>query len=682
MKRLKSAGLGAEWLPLFLLLFLVVGGGRPATGKSQDTMPTHRDLFLVKPRVMQVALSPEGNGVAFLLREPYGASLWVLNSRTGEKIRRLESKQVKRFDWATGGSGLFLETEDQVAFLPRGSGRPSLMWRQDLAREEEYRGVDPILPAHILVTQKFDEADFRLLRIDRFGNSVVLFRSDLPIHSFVLDRLGRVAYLTGVDGVELVVHRPKAIDPPKGLGEEIFRCSLLNACGLLAVEPDINRLWLQHRPDGDRWKLTTLEPKTGKVSVFHEDPLRFADLEEVRFDPTSGRPLLAYYDTESRRNYGLTEAVSRHLRELEGILPDGGLEVEPRGTEHRFWLVSQNLPTHQHRRFFIYDTELRQAKPILEQERLSSPGLPADLAVPKRSLSYVAEDGRRVYGFLSVPRDVDLGKAPMVARIHGGPWNHVRQGFDPITQFLVSRGYIVFEPNFRASTGYGLKYMLAAKGEFGDGQVHRDIVDGVHFLLDQGIGNPQRVGIMGHSFGGFSALGGVAFSPELFQAGLASAPAIDLLRSLEDVAASNHKLSNGLSQMEVLWHLVVDRDDPAAVEKLRRNSPEARLADTARPLLMVAGARDEKIALVDVQHYALALDGLGKDVSLLVDEQAGHSFESPLLREAYLFLVERFFGEHLGGRRQMESRPRLEDYLEESLAIRGKSLASRPQGTS
>jgi Prolyl oligopeptidase family len=91
----------------------------------------------------------------------------------------------------------------------------------------------------------------------------------------------------------------------------------------------------------------------------------------------------------------------------------------------------------------------------------------------------------------------------VAANIHGGPWNHVRAGYNHLTQMLANRGYAVFEPNFCGSTGYGRDYLLAARGDFGNGRVQQDIAEGVEHLLARGIGDPQRVGIIGASFGGY-----------------------------------------------------------------------------------------------------------------------------------------------------------------------------------
>jgi dipeptidyl aminopeptidase/acylaminoacyl peptidase len=214
---------------------------------------------------------------------------------------------------------------------------------------------------------------------------------------------------------------------------------------------------------------------------------------------------------------------------------------------------------------------------------------------------------------------------------------------------------------------------MAARGEFGDGRVHRDIVEGVEALLDLGLGDRGRVGIVGHSFGGFSVLGALAFSPEHFAVGVASAPPIDLLRSLDEIDPS-FTLPHGLKQRDIVEKLLVDREQPGALESLQQKSPESHLEATAGPLVILAGGMDAKVDIVDVKHYATELQNLGKDVSLFVDPDSGHSFVDPQLRRAWLFLTETVLARHLGGAVGVPPDDHLERYLRRNLLIVGESL--------
>ena len=108
---------------------------------------------------------------------------------------------------------------------------------------------------------------------------------------------------------------------------------------------------------------------------------------------------------------------------------------------------------------------------------------------------------------------------PLVVVPHGGPWGRDTWGYNGMPQFLANRGYAVLQPNFRGSTGYGKKFLNAGNKQWGD-KMQDDLTWGVKYLVAQGIADPKRVGIMGGSYGGYATLAGVAFTPDVYAAGV------------------------------------------------------------------------------------------------------------------------------------------------------------------
>ena len=104
---------------------------------------------------------------------------------------------------------------------------------------------------------------------------------------------------------------------------------------------------------------------------------------------------------------------------------------------------------------------------------------------------------------------------PMVLQVHGGPWYRDTWGYNPVAQWFANRGYICLQVNFRGSTGYGKKFLDAADKEWG-GKMHNDLVDGVNWAIKKGIADPKKVAIYGGSYGGYAALAGATFTPDLF----------------------------------------------------------------------------------------------------------------------------------------------------------------------
>ncbi len=661
------------------------------------------DRFLTKPQVREVTLAPDASRIAYLLREPHGASVWLLDLRSGADGtagQRFASRLVESLHWSTDSSGLFIETKDRLAWLPVADGRPRWVYQLAGELEDIVLGVDPLSPHHMLVAQKVAPRQHRLLRIDPQSGVEVLLESEQPIRRFLLDRSstaqrGGVRYLRqAVDG-ELVIWRLGEAGEPS-TRRQVLRCQSLDPCvpvayAELAPTADVTadmasntrreRLWVRGTSGEDLTCLYAIdvsipvsggELTIGPTKRLHGDPQAIADLDDVVLERRTGRPLLAIYDSDRRRLFGLDAQSELSMSRLRQRLPEARWSVET-SSAGIVWLVEEAGPRLAHPRHHLYDLNSNTLRPILQRERSGVEVLPEATLVEPQNITWSASEGLDVHGLLWLPKGVDVRTAPVVVRMHGGPWNHVRRQWSVVSQFLAHRGYVVFEPNFRSSTGFGRAYIKAAQGDFGDGRVQQDMLDGLDHLHRQGIGDAERVAIIGHSFGGFSTLGALAFTPRRFVAGVASAPPIDLVRALLDLP-DDHRLPNGLMQKEVILPLVGDLEDPQVVAALRRKSPEAHLANTERPLLIFAGGADTKVDIVDVKHYAAALDQLGKDVSLIVDDEQGHSFEHEVSIGAYLYLLERFLGHHLGGSIGVVEDPRITAYLDTRVLLLGASL--------
>jgi dipeptidyl aminopeptidase/acylaminoacyl peptidase len=180
--------------------------------------------------------------------------------------------------------------------------------------------------------------------------------------------------------------------------------------------------------------------------------------------------------------------------------------------------------------------------------------------------------------------------------------------------------------------------------------VQRDIVEGTEQLLARGIGARGRVGIVGSSFGGYSALLGATFSPELFRVAVAAMPPADfgwVLRWQTQREAAEGVRRIGLAAS--LKTLGLDRGDPALIARLAAEAPLANAARLRRPVLLVAGGQDRSVPLRSVVDYAARLRVLGRDVALFVDPKSGHRLDDPETQDQYLYLLATMLHRHLGG---------------------------------
>src|SRR5262249_28375015 len=153
---------------------------------------------------------------------------------------------------------------------------------------------------------------------------------------------------------------------------------------------------------------------------------------------------------------------------------------------------------------------------------------------PMQTVRYKSSDGMEIPAYLTLPKGVSGKGLPAMVMPHGGPWARDVWGYNPLAQFFANRGYAVLMPNFRASTGYGKKFLNAGNGEWGR-KMQDDVTWGGKYLVAQGIADPKRVGIMGGSYGGYATLVGVAFTPDVYRAAVDIVGPSNLITFLETI---------------------------------------------------------------------------------------------------------------------------------------------------
>lgn len=280
-----------------------------------------------------------------------------------------------------------------------------------------------------------------------------------------------------------------------------------------------------------------------------------------------------------------------------------------------------------------------------ESRRLSQPYPhldPAELA-PMSAVDFPARDGLALHGFLTLPVGVEPRDLPLVLLVHGGPWAHDVWGFDNEAQWLANRGYAVLQVNFRGSSGYGRRHLLAAVGEFA-GRMHDDLVDAVGWAVDQGIADPARVGIAGGSYGGYAALVGVTVTPDLFAAAVDYVGISDLANFMRTLPPflEHHLLNN--------WrHYVGDPADPAQEADMLARSPITMVDRIRTPLLVAQGANDARVVRAESDNIVASLRERGVPVEYLVADDEGHGFANHENQVRYHRAVERHFATHLRG---------------------------------
>lgn len=284
--------------------------------------------------------------------------------------------------------------------------------------------------------------------------------------------------------------------------------------------------------------------------------------------------------------------------------------------------------------YFLYDLD-RTAVDALVQSR---PWLASDRLAKVESLRVKTRDGQTIRAYLTTPPGV-AGRAPLVMMPHGGPEARDQVDFDLWAQCLAAQGWLVAQPQFRGSDGFGRAFADAGRRQWG-GRMQDDVTDTARHLIDSGRADPDRVAILGWSYGGYAALMGAVATPDLYKAVVAGAGPSDLVQVLEDERTSG-ELDFGIYDY---WVRTIGdpRADRAALE---RASPRRRAAEVKAPVLLVHGDDDGVVAVDHSRAMLRALQSAGKTVTYLELESQGHSpdaeAEARFLKAAVDFLKPR-----------------------------------------
>jgi dipeptidyl aminopeptidase/acylaminoacyl peptidase len=347
----------------------------------------------------------------------------------------------------------------------------------------------------------------------------------------------------------------------------------------------------------------------------------------------TGRLLGVRYLGERQVVEALDPGFAEVLAEVSA-LSDGDVATLSSDKEERRWLVSFTHDTDPEVTY-LWDRETRRGRLLFRPY----PHLdPAQLA-PMRPVTVTSRDGWDLPSYLTLPQGVEPTGLPLVLLVHGGPWARDRWGYNSRVQFLANRGYAVLQVNFRGSTGYGKSFVRAAVGEFA-GAMHDDLVDAVEWAVKQGIADPTRVAVFGGSYGGYSALVGATFTPEVFAAAVDYCGISDLVSFTRTVPPYWRKfMTNSF--------LRYSGDPDRESAQMLARSPISRLDAVCRPLLVIQGAKDPRVVQAESDNIVAALRARGADVEYLLKDDDGHGFANPQNNIDAMRAVERFLARTL-----------------------------------
>ena len=587
-------------------------------------------------------ISPDGKQLLWAARKGLNQGLFVKNLETG----RVHSYAIPALGrWAENSRHIVLQ-------LDNGDENSAVMLLDSFEEAIKLKNITPFAGANSRLHATIDGSDDLLIESNKRDAKVFdlyRYRAATGTLDLLAENPGTVQiWLTDREGtlfgrarkgenqwlVESTQPGPSGID-----WKSRFHVPLTDTVTPLQVSDDHRFAWALSNRGRDKTALVRLDLQTGEETVFFADPrvdvstahisgitntpmavTLEAGAQEWRFfDPK----LQALADTLRRPNTSRIDLISMSRDESQLVV----LEKDSTGG-----------------RYVLVDATNQRAVVLGE---LSSSRMHAISPLPKQvPLAFAARDGLPLHGYLTTPIDAtgkDIKNAPTVMLVHGGPWARDYGNNDDMPFFLANRGYAVLQVNYRGSSGYGKAFQEAAKGEFA-GKMHTDLLDGVDYLVQQGITDPSKVAIMGASYGGYASLVGMTHTPGRFTCGIS-------LFGMSDIASLVNEAPPYWSLGLFKWHdYVGDPAKPADLQRMREQSPLYKADQVRGPVLILQGARDARVQLNQSTRMVEALKQAGKPVDFVLFPNAGHNLYRWTDRLTYYRKTEDFLARCLGGR--------------------------------
>jgi dipeptidyl aminopeptidase/acylaminoacyl peptidase len=383
----------------------------------------------------------------------------------------------------------------------------------------------------------------------------------------------------------------------------------------------------------DTARLTRVDLATGDETLLASDPE--ADIAGVVLHPDTQEPQIVLVLKDRLEYLVLDPSVAEDLKTIRALHP-GDPSISGRDDADATWMIAFNVDAGSVT-YFMYDRAAKSGKLLFE----ARPELSGYTLAAMEPFSFAARDGLTIHGYLTFPPGVDRSSLPAVLDVHGGPQTRDTWGYNPEAQWFANRGYLCVQVNYRGSTGYGKAFINAGDREWG-GKMHDDLIDAVGYIVDRGWADRDRVAIYGGSYGGYAALVGAAFTPDVFRCAVDIVGPSNLKTLLETIppywapmiAQLYRRVGNPATDEEFLWS----------------RSPLSRAQDIRIPLLIAQGANDPRVKQAESEQIVAALKDAGIDYEYLLFPDEGHGFAKPENRIKFYTAAERFLARYLGGR--------------------------------
>lgn len=609
-------------------------------GVVQSNQLIPREILFGNPQKTGAKVSPDGKRVSYIAPDEGVLNVWIQEKGEDQAtvITNDRDRGVRAYFWAENGQ--------QIIYVQdKGGDENWRIYSVDI-ETKEVKDLTPFdnIQARILDTHK-DYPDEMLIALNKENPQIHdVYRLNITTGELLEVAKNPGNFVSWFTDTNFKLRGATAMREDGGTqvfcnvaeGEpfELFaECDFEDNLNPVFISKDGKDLITYDSRGANTTRLVTIDLKTKEMKMIYSDEgydvssfILHPDTYEIQAVAVMrDRVAWEFFDQEIKEEFDFLEKLS-----------EGELVLASRSDDDQTWVILFHQDD-ESAIYYLYDRKTKQSEKLFEQR----PELSEYCLAPMESVTFTSRDGLKIEGYITFPPDLERKNLPLVLNVHGGPWVRDGWGYDPEAQWMANRGYICLQINYRGSTGYGKDFLNAGNREWA-GKMHDDLIDGVNWAIEKGYADKKKVAIYGGSYGGYAALVGATFTPDVFCCAVDIVGPSNILTLIETIPPYWKPLI-------AVFHKRVG-DPETDKEFLESRSPLFRVDQIQIPILIAQGANDPRVKQSEAEQIVAAMKEKGLPYEYALYEDEGHGFAKPENRIDFYQKAEKFLAKHLGGR--------------------------------
>lgn len=634
------------------LLIVVASLLQPALAAKQVPV----EDFFKRSGFSSFQLSPDGTHLAAISPIAERRNIAVINLETYEAqaITNVRDRDIYGFTWANNDRILYFMDKDGneslgIFAVNKDGSKPRTLIEP---AENQVRGGSRVVRSASVVNLLEEDKNHVLVSVPRVYHDTVI--QDLKKMNVISGRSSMVernpgdisAWITNYDGdvvgaIGTVEDETRVLwrkSPKDDWTKLISFDSVQGGFYPAWINKDASKMYISSTvtPEGEErdksaiYRYDLENNKIGELIFEHED----VDVAGVTGSEISDDIVAVTYTADKPGRYYVDERWQAIMKPVEDLFPDQIVSLSSMTDDEKLAVLtvwdSRNPAS-----YYLFDVE----KGSLEELGRAYDWLKAEDLGEMQPVTIEARDGLKLPAYLTLPPGTDGKNLPLVLNPHGGPRARDTYGFRPDVQLMANRGYAVLQVNFRGSTGYGREFDQAGWKRWGR-EMQDDLTDAVQWAVEQGIADPNRVCIFGASYGGYAAMAGITFTPDLYKCAINYVGVTDIELLFETMPTAWKRFEASMKKQ------IGDPDTETT--DLRERSPINYVDRIKVPLLMAYGLRDPRVVIDHALNLEKELKRHEVDYELIVKKREGHGFVRFENQVEFYTKVIEFLDAHIG----------------------------------